>query len=424
MLVVGVAIMIIGYIGVFFGSLIKAAMSRQREFLADASAVQFTRNPDGIGGALKKIGGHVYGSKIQNPKAEEASHMFFSEGLSSAFATHPPLDQRIKRIFPNWNGDFPEVSSAPPISAGARMHAGASGFAGAPGGNPAPITQSPSSPAPVAASAGRMQLGQLDGDHIAAGVALRDGLPQHWVEATHDRFGAQALIFALLLGQDDSLRNSELNFLLQHTDEYTLEVVQKLYPEIRNIHSSQKLALIDLSIPSLKRLSPAEYDRFRAILQHLVASDNQVDLFEFTLEKVVKRHLDIHFQRERPPKVKYQSIVQLDEEASVLITTAAGLGAAGDSKAAKQAFSTGAEELTKSVPGMTLTMKSPQECGLQVIDKALEKFDRSTPLVKKQLLSAVGRTVMADGEIISDEAELIRAIADTIGAPIPPFVQS
>ena len=171
-------------------------------------------------------------------------------------------------------------------------------------------------------------------------------------------------------------------------------------------------------------MSPGEYDRFRAILSHLVASDNQVDLFEFTLEKVVQRHLDIHFRRASATKVKFHSMLQLEDEAAVLVTTTAGLGAKGDAEAGKHAFSIGAQEIAKNAPGMTLTMKSPQECGLHVIDAALEKFNMATPLVKKQLLGAVGKTVMADGEVVSDEAELIRAIADTIGAPIPPFVSS
>lgn len=130
-LLFGAALLIIGYVGVFFGKLIKSAVSRQREFLADASAVQFTRNPDGIAGALKKIGGLAHGSRIANSKAEEASHLFFSNGMhgkaspflsmrnrtppvltQSAFsfmATHPPLETRIKRIDPSFDGRFLSV---------------------------------------------------------------------------------------------------------------------------------------------------------------------------------------------------------------------------------------------------------------------------------------------------------------------------
>ncbi len=109
---IGLALYVIGYVGVFFGNLIKAAVSRQREFLADASAVQFTRNPDGIAGALKKIGALAEGSRVRDPHAEEASHMFFGEavsGLNELFgllSTHPPLVERIRRIDPSFTGDF------------------------------------------------------------------------------------------------------------------------------------------------------------------------------------------------------------------------------------------------------------------------------------------------------------------------------
>jgi Zn-dependent protease with chaperone function len=120
-LAIGVTLWVLGYAGTFFGNLIKAAVSRQREFLADASAVQYTRNPDSIAGALKKIGGNLYGSQLQAGHAAEFSHMYFAAGISQALegmlATHPPLDQRILRITPGWDGRYPhvaEISTAAP----------------------------------------------------------------------------------------------------------------------------------------------------------------------------------------------------------------------------------------------------------------------------------------------------------------------
>src|SRR5471032_3060906 len=112
--ILGLALLIIGYIGVFFGRLIQAAVSRQREFLADASSVQFTRNPNGITGALKKIGGlGENGSRLAHAHSEEVSHMFFSNGISEAFIglleTHPPLPGRIRVFDPNFDGKFPYV---------------------------------------------------------------------------------------------------------------------------------------------------------------------------------------------------------------------------------------------------------------------------------------------------------------------------
>src|SRR5690606_28971990 len=113
---IGLGLVLLGYIGVFFGKLIKAAASRQREYLADAAAVQFTRNPEGIAGALKKIGALGAGSRIVHPRAEELSHLYFASGLRSSFAglfaTHPPLVERIRRIDPSFSGDFEGVFEA------------------------------------------------------------------------------------------------------------------------------------------------------------------------------------------------------------------------------------------------------------------------------------------------------------------------
>ncbi|HAS8133966.1 TPA: Zn-dependent protease, partial [Vibrio vulnificus] len=103
------------WLGTLFGSMIKAAISRQREFLADASAVQFTRNDQGIAGALKKIGSYSYGSTLDARATSEFSHMMFGQaqlsGLSRFFATHPPLEERIRRIEPQWDGRFKRASS-------------------------------------------------------------------------------------------------------------------------------------------------------------------------------------------------------------------------------------------------------------------------------------------------------------------------
>ncbi|RVD76340.1 M48 family metalloprotease [Pseudomonas koreensis] len=104
----GFLLCLAGFIGNLFGNLVKAGVSRQREFLADASAVQFTRNPQALVGALKKIG--AQGSSISAVRAGEYSHLYFSTGVSTTlsrmFATHPDLSVRIRRIDPQWDGQF------------------------------------------------------------------------------------------------------------------------------------------------------------------------------------------------------------------------------------------------------------------------------------------------------------------------------
>jgi len=134
---VGLAIFVIGYIGLFFARLIKAAVSRQREFLADASSVQFTRNPDGIAGALDQI--RSASAFIANRYAEEMSHMFFGQSLKlwlgGLFDTHPPIDERIRRVRPGFQPSAyrgRRAAAAPPPAAGAEPAFGrAAGLAGA-----------------------------------------------------------------------------------------------------------------------------------------------------------------------------------------------------------------------------------------------------------------------------------------------------
>jgi hypothetical protein len=173
----GLALLIIGSVGVFFGKLIKAAVSRQREFLADASAVQFTRNPEGIGGGLMKIGGLVKGSRIANPRAEEASHMFFANGMrssfASAFATHPPLDVRIRKILPSWDGAYPEVS-LPPISSGWKD---GEGEAAPEKGILAPGQAGGGAAAGLSAAVALGAIGQLEQEQIETGEQIHEELP-------------------------------------------------------------------------------------------------------------------------------------------------------------------------------------------------------------------------------------------------------
>lgn len=420
----GLALMAIGYIGLFFAKLIKAAISRQREFLADASAVQFTRNPEGIAGALKKIGGLSQGANISNPRAEEASHMFFGDAFKhgamnfNSFATHPPLDVRINKIDPHWNGEFPEVSlpaisqDMPESNAGQTAAAGlVSGLAGATGTSN------------MTNLSAMDQIGQPGAKQIAYGHEVLQSIPPASLEAIRSESGAQAVIFALLLGQDDQLRRSEFDLLESLLDSDTLHYVKGFYEQLGNLNSSNKLALIDLTIPSLRRLSAPEYERFQQVVSRLMESDGQIDLFEFTLQKIIRRHLDLFFNRLRPPQIRYRRIAALRNESAILLSTLAGVGSRNEEQA-RFAFQQGVEAMADELGGIPLEMLPPEKCALGQIDEALNRFDEATPLVKKRLLYACGKVVMADQKIIDDEAELLRAIADTIGCPIPPFVKA
>jgi Zn-dependent protease with chaperone function len=397
----GLGLLVIGGLGSFFGRLIQAAVSRQREFLADASSVQFTRNPDGIVGALKKIGGSEIGSKIKAPKAVEASHMFFSNGGMFNFflMTHPPLDVRIRAVQKNWDGKF-ESSEIKPIAADR-------------------TTKNEERNGPLDALPGAVVLGAVSGigqgerRRISTGQQLHQGISQRWREAIHDREEAQAVIFGLLLNKDEKFLSKEVSFLEEEAGGEAKELALKWQAEARGLHSARKIALVEMALPTLRSLSPLEYERFRDIMRWLIASDGQVELFEFMIQRVIERHLGSYFERKAFRNIAYHQFDRLLPEANILVSTVSeiGAGCADDAEAAYlEATSDWKDRLDRK------GVSSHDE-----LDEALDKFSQASPLVKRQILVACVTAAARDGKLSSREAELLRTIADSIGCPLPPF---
>ena len=397
----GLGLLVIGGLGSFFGRLIQAAVSRQREFLADASSVQFTRNPDGIVGALKKIGGSEIGSKIKAPKAVEASHMFFSNGGMFNFflMTHPPLDVRIRAVQKNWDGKF-ESSEIKPITANRN-------------------TKNEERDGPLDALLGAVVLGAVSGigqgerRRISTGQQLHQGISQRWREAIHDREEAQAVIFGLLLNKDEKFLSKEVSFLEEEAGGEAKELALKWQAEARGLHSARKIALVEMALPTLRSLSPLEYERFRDIMRWLIASDGQVELFEFMIQRVIERHLGSYFERKAFRNIAYHQFDRLLPEANILVSTVSeiGAGCADDAEAAYlEATSDWKDRLDRK------GVSSHDE-----LDEALDKFSQASPLVKRQILVACVTAAARDGKLSSREAELLRTIADSIGCPLPPF---
>ncbi len=380
----GAALYLIGWIGVFFGNLIKAAVSRQREFLADASAVQFTRNPDGIAGALAKIG--QFSSRLSSPRASEASHLFFGNGVAdswvSLFATHPPLEERIRAIAPNFDPADVKVVKPPPLP--------------------------PESAQP--------QDNLLRPQSLGRAAALLAALPGFAGESVRDLHGACAFVYALLLDERDDIRAEQLRDL--KIDDAMRTEMFRLYDRRSEISLEQRLPLVDLVIPTLRHLSPDQYAAFRANVQHLVESDREIHLFEFALQKTILRHLELFFTRSRGPGVKFRSVVPLLPDVAALLT---GLAVVGHDDPAERpaAFASGVREL------LINTASHPMECGtscdLAGIDSALDRLTEASPEVKRVVLKACHATVAHDGVVELREYELLRAIADALDCPMPPL---
>ena len=381
----GLALYLVGWIGVFFGKLIKAAVSRQREFLADASAVQFTRNPDGLVGALSKIASHS--SRLLHPKAQEASHMFFGNGLAEAwlglFATHPPIKQRIEEIAPGFDGR--ESRSNPPFAA---------------------------SPKPdVSIAAGSVQL--------AAASAMLAGLPVFARPAMREIRSARALVFALLLSPDDAIRESQIEAL---ADDMALkQEIRVIFDRRNELNSAQRISLVDLAIPVLRGLSSRQYDTFNEQVRQLIEADGQVHLFEYTLQKLLLRHLDSTFAGTRTVQTRHNSLVPLLPDAGLLLSALANADE-GDSKYRDAAFKAGVARFGTAADAFPLTRI--EIVNLKDFDRALESVATASFSVKKSILEACSATVIHDGDVNDTQFELLRAIADTIDCPIPPSIRS
>jgi Zn-dependent protease with chaperone function len=415
----GLALIIIGWVGVFFGNLIQAAVSRQREFLADASAVQFTRNPAGLSGALQKIGGLPEGSRIEAEHAAEASHMFFGNAMSGSFfnlfATHPSLEERIRAIDPNWDGKFPRVDvqmAAPEIVTprGTRGLESLVGALTAPGAAAARIPMAKVLPT----------VGQPTPLHLRYAEELRTSFPDSVRAAAREPLAAIALIYAMLVSPDDAVRNRQLKEISKLTTAAIHEKSLTLLRDVEPIAERARLPLVNLALPALRQLRPDEFEQFSETLRWLIESDQQIELFEFVLQKIIRRHLEPHFTRTPPRAIQYYSIKPLVPDCSVVLSALANISS-GDATEVEKAFLAGAPYVRS--PEGEWQLLPRDACGLAEIDTALNRLALAVPQIKKNLLDGCIHVIGADGVIQEREAELLRAIADALDCPIPPFVE-
>ena len=426
MLVLGVALFMIGYIGIFFGRLIRSAVSRQREFLADASAIQFTRNPDGIGKALRKIGGLARrdpsAASIHHPNAEMLSHLFLSAVSpnlwSGLFATHPPIAERLRRIYgrstnlldaPELPVEFPLLDQLPDIPYVASGFAAATGEAGGP---------PPASPAAVGATpsnaAGRSIVQQLR-------------LAPELHGALHQPQAACAVVYALLYERVRAEPDNPQAAVLQAQVPQQAAFVAYLAQAIGRLPSGARLPLLDLAMPALRQLAQAERDAFLRVVGHLIAADRRVTLAEFVLETVLSRRLAAHAGRAVP--VRFTSLLPLKQDTALLLSLVAHVAvmaarqAQDQTETAAQAFMRGAA----LCPQLLLTpadLRAVAAVGFAGVKRALDRANQQAPLAKPGLIKALVGVAMRDdaAALPMEMADLLRAICAALEAPLPPAV--
>ncbi len=425
LLILAVGLMIIGFTGTFFGSLIKAAVSRQREYLADATAVQYTRNPDGIAGALKKIGGLPFGSRIMNPGANEISHLFFSRGTSGfmqiSSATHPPLDKRIRRIDPGWDGKFDSSvkfnSKKEAIStAGSTVIADITNIINqidSPAAKKTTITAGSVAIADIANMI--TQIGNPEPETITRAHSLIAGLPAVIKETAYEVYGARAIIYCLALDRDEDVRSRQLEFLNKYTNQDIYNLMLTLLPEMENLDIKYRLPVIDIAIPTLKQLSLNQYQVFKGNIVELIKLSTKIRLMEWSLQKILFNHLDAQFFKLSQNKISYFNTEHLKKEIELILSIMAYAGHR-DQNDIEAAFI----EATKNLKLSNLKLVKKNKINLLSLDHSVKKLENLRPLLKPQLLMACAASVAYDKEIASVEVELLRAFSDILGCPMPP----
>ncbi|MDG2381549.1 MAG: M48 family metallopeptidase [Pirellulaceae bacterium] len=420
-MLIGLAAFVIGYLGLFFGRLIKSAVSRQREFLADASAVQFTRNPDSIAGALKKIGGRPEHAVIKSPNAETASHLFFGDAFRrwahSPFATHPPLEQRIRRLDPHFDGNYPKVQRLREPPQKSKVLKSTTEETRSPLGmilaGVGMADQVPLDPAVVIASVGAPTSQHMDYSH-----ELLESIPESLQVAIREVFTARAIIFAMLLDADAEIRSKQLELLKTREGEATLAEVRKFGAQVGQIPAPARLPTLEVIQGSLRDLSPSQYEHFRETVEQLVKADRKISLFEFVLQRVVIKHLDRVFELSKPPAVRYHSVRGVLPSAEVLVSALAHLGHADD-EVSERIYGDAMRRLDDKTPHQIL---SKSDCGLDKINHSLNQISECSAAVKKRVLTTAALCVAADQKVTVMEAELLRAMASAIDCPIPPIL--
>ncbi len=408
---IGFMIFMVGTIGSVFADMIKRAVSRQREFLADAAAVQFTRNPEGIAGALKVIGGYKRGSRINHAATQQTSHFFFCNAVKSWenkdwWATHPPLLERIQRLQPGFNGQIKALASAK--RSADVMHEAVHALE---------VRQGVSTGLVASADALMASIGRPDEQNLqhARNILLR--IPKRLSDFAHDSFTARAVMYALLLDSESNIRTLQLNQLQKQADASVFRELLDIQPLVAKLDAELRLPLLEMLMPALKSLSRNQFDTFRRCIRILMrADDHKSGLFEYMMQRMLLRHLYPTFLKAKPLKVCFDIPEDIIDHVAEIVVLLIDHGRhekpVRTYEFAMSAFSDG------PMPDMPVLIKDQ----IQALDEALKKAERASPELKRRLLKSCVITVLADGQTRVVEIELVRVIADALDVPMPQMI--
>ena len=419
-LCMGLAAIIIGAVGVFFARLIKAAVSRQREVLADASAVQFTRNNAGLAGALKKIAGLEDGSRLADRAgAEEISHMLFGEGFAYRrwFATHPPMLERIARLEPGFTAQQlsrlqQRWQHSPPDGLDEDRLLGLADPVVADRGGPVPVAELPQVVSAQVANPGN--------DDYRQAHALHAQMPAPLLAAARSREQAGALVLALLLDQDPVLRERQHDIVGTLCGPQQAQAMMALLPLCAGLHAGTRLPLAALAFPALRGNPRPRLQQLVQVIDALVQVDGGLSLFEYCLARLLRSQVIEALDPAAHVRFGRRRVGAVQQEFSLLLSVIAQAGHPGQPALARQAYAAG---LQRVVAGQQMVYQPPAQ-GVAALEQVWPALDGLEPLAKQLVVESLVAAVSHDGRIKVAEAELLRTVCGVLHCPLPACLQA
>ena len=408
---VGVGVFAVGSVGLFFCRIIQASLARERENLADASAVRFTRNADALCGALARIKVHGEGSRVRNWHADALAHMLFAPGsqswLQSLIQTHPPIEERMRRINPHLPPEFYFEKARSPRRLDVKKAV------------VAPEQEPPKTIVPrrlTGVVALIAAIGEPGAEHLEYASNLLAYLAPPIREALGDPLGAQSIMLGCVLEEELTLRSRQLAAVGREDLARRTEVIA---PLLRQLDRAYRLPLVALAVPVLKSLAEADRRFFLVALRGVMQADQRYTLSEFVLATILEWTLGANAKR--GGGVRYKTLGELDADVGLVLSLMAysgtGAGANADAQALA-AFEKGRAAMVQ--PSLAQTGRDALQ--LSGVSEALERMSLLAPLEKARVLAGFAAAIEADGEIKLLEHELLRAVACALDCPMPPSV--
>jgi Zn-dependent protease with chaperone function len=412
---IGLALIVVGYIGYFFARLIQAAVARSRESLADASAVQFTRQTDGIAGALKKIAILSEGSELQVANRQEVAHMLFGEAgkFNALFATHPPLLQRIRALEPGFREEeltqlavsLQRAAAAPPVAASANKPADPQG---APGVVLPPVL--PAVPG-LAVVAG----GLAAAPRFQRAAALHQAMPATLTMAVQQPESALVVVLALATSMDAELQPMQRRIVADALGDDVQQAVWTMAGELARLPPIARLPLAALAFPALKQLQEGRQQTLLGTLDALVRADGKVDLNEYCLARLLRMQLQEARQPRRTPIDGLKKLPAC-RESVILLCAIVAAGGCSDEASARRAWLLAMQH---AFPGEAIEWSPPPAAWQAPFERALDDLDGLMPVAKELLIQSLLAAINADGQVSVEEAELLRVICASLHCPVP-----